>query len=111
MIVAKPRRTFAETFSEDLTPEMKAFRKGATPVQEQIIQEQIIQEQAVPSDTSKALPLQREAEEPAPKGKNRKLVVELEPDLYDAFATACFTQKLKMAKIVRKWVEEFCQEN
>jgi hypothetical protein len=49
--------------------------------------------------------------EAKPKGKNRKLVVELEPDLYDAFALACFTNKKKMAKLVREWIKGFTEEH
>lgn len=98
-MVAK-RRTFAEILSEDLTPEMEAFRKGEDLIQEPPATEVIL-------ETS---PTSNEPEEPALKGKNRKLVVELEPDLYDAFSTVCFHKKLKMAKLVRKWIEDFSKE-
>jgi hypothetical protein len=98
--MAAKRRTFAETLNEDLTPEMEAFRKGEDPVQESL----------VPAILPEISPTPDEAEEPVPKGKNRKLVVELEPDLYDAFSTVCFHKKLKMAKLVRKWIEDFSKE-
>lgn len=98
-MVAK-RRTFAETLNEDLTPEMEAFRKG----------EDSVQESSVPAILSETSLIPDELQEPAPKGKNRKLVVELEPDLYDAFSTVCFHKKLKMAKLVRKWIEDFSKE-
>jgi hypothetical protein len=100
--MAKSRRPLSDTLGEDLTPEMEAFRKGALPVQEQ----------PVSVATPARLPLLTEADEaPASKGKNRKLVVELEPDLYDAFATACFQKKIKMAKLVRQWVEDYSNIN
>lgn len=100
--MAKSRRSLSDTLGEELTPEMEAFRRGSTSVQEK----------PVPVVTPEEPPLPIEADEvSASKGKNRKLVVELGPDLYDAFATACFQKKIKMAKLVRQWVEDYTKVN
>lgn len=102
VIMAKSRRSLSDTLGEELTPEMEAFRRGSTS----------IQEKPLPLITPEELPLSIEVNEaPASKGKNRKLVVELDPDLYDAFATACFQKKIKMAKLVREWVEDYTKVN
>lgn len=81
------------------TPEMVAFRKGdVVPLQN------TQQTQVQPSKVEDATTL-------SVKEKNKKLVVELEPDLYEAFATVCFKQKMKMAKVVRQWIEDYVQAN
>ncbi len=81
------------------TPEMMAFRKGdVVPLQD------TQQTQIQPSKVEEEIL-------PAVKEKNKKLVIELEPDLYDAFATVCFKQKRKMAKVVRQWIEDYVQAN
>ena len=100
--MAKSRRPLSDTLAEDLTPEMEAFRKGALPVQEQPVSVALPEQPIFSTGADEA---------PTVKGKNRKLVVELEPDLYDAFATACFHRKIKMAKLVRQWVEDYSNAN
>ena len=102
MNMAKSRRPLSDTLAEDLTPEMEAFRKGALPVQEQPVSVTPLEQPTLSTETDEAS---------AVKVKNRKLVVELEPDLYDAFATACFHKKIKMAKLVRQWIEDYSNTN
>jgi len=74
---------------------MEAFRKGVTPL-------------ASASATPEATELPKEKE---PKPKNRKLVIELEPELYDAFATHCFQRKVKMSTVVRAFIASQVEEN
>jgi hypothetical protein len=90
------RRSLTDSLNEDLSPEMEAFRKGEEPKKPAPVTQE---------------PLAQIEDEPKAKMKNRKLVIELEESLYDAFATTCFTKKIKMAKLVRQWVEEYTKEN
>ena len=88
----KQRKPLSETLGSEneITPEMEAFRKGVSPTSP--VHEEVVKENK------------------SPKQKTRKLVIELEPELYDAFAEACFHKKLKMAKVVRAWISEFTNE-
>lgn len=87
-MTAKPRKPLSESLKEtELTPEMEAFRKGNT------IPEKV--EQVVEAKKLK---------------HHRKLVVELEDELYDAFATVCFKKRKKMAQVVRAFIEEYAIE-
>lgn len=83
----------------ETTPEMEAFRKGIDPAS------------SLEAQHSEPEPTRVEDEAAAAKGKNKKLVVVLESDLYEAFATVCFKQKKKMARVVREWIEDYTQEN
>ncbi|MBW4595543.1 MAG: hypothetical protein KME46_22220 [Brasilonema angustatum HA4187-MV1] len=92
MTARKQRKPLSETLGNenDISPEMEAFRKGVSPAPP--VHEEVVEENK------------------SPKQKTRKLVIELEPELYDAFAAACFHKKLKMAKVVRAWISEFTNE-
>jgi hypothetical protein len=90
------RRSLTDSLNEDLSPEMEAFRKGEEPKRTAPVEQE---------------PIAQIKDEPKAKMKNRKLVIELEESLYDAFATTCFTKKIKMAKLVRQWIEEYTKEN
>ncbi|MBW4635760.1 MAG: hypothetical protein KME30_28940 [Iphinoe sp. HA4291-MV1] len=89
--MTKQRKVLSESLNESpnskITAEMEAFRKGVIPAPK------VAEEVAIESKS--------------PKQKTRKLVIELEPELYDAFAATCFNKKLKMAKVVRAWISEF----
>ena len=92
---AKQRKPLSESLqaTEEFTPAMEAFRKGVTP---------LASASATPEATAQPSPeLPKEKE---PKPKNRKLVIELEPELYDAFATHCFQRKVKMSTVVRAFI-------
>lgn len=103
------RKSLSELKSMGLTPEEEAFRKGETlpstptpdPIQEEL--------PAPATKASKAKP-QTNAGEKKPQ---KKLVVELDEDLYEAFALVCMQSRprRKMAKVVREYIEKFVKNN
>jgi hypothetical protein len=106
-MTTKARKTLTEALtSSELTPEMEAFIKGDTSTSV-----------SLNAQATKETPEIEEAVQPQVEVKQkksmRKLTIELEEDLYDAFALACFNQnpRTKMAKQIRAWVEDFVAKN